>query len=231
MANKKYKLTDGNYWATDGIHDFGQNKTQREINAALVQADSDLSGAIKGVANKHKYVFISDSYGVGITAGGTTDGLAVLIQQGLGLTSSEFYQNCVGGSGFIGTVTDTFITQLASVAASIPDANKPEITDVIFCGGYNDRMQTASALNTAIQTAATNARTFFPNAKLWIVMAGLLITSFLYPIRAINRAADYCYLLLLPLICNLNHEKQLPKDAVIAELIAYPMLLAVQFSL
>lgn len=46
MANKKYKLTDGNYWATDGIHDFGQNKTQREINAALVQADSDLSGAI-----------------------------------------------------------------------------------------------------------------------------------------------------------------------------------------
>ena len=48
MANKKYKLTDGNYWATDGIHDFGQNKTQREINAALVQADSDLSDAISG---------------------------------------------------------------------------------------------------------------------------------------------------------------------------------------
>lgn len=46
MANKKYKLTDGNYWATDGIHDFGQNKTQREINAALVQADSDLSSAV-----------------------------------------------------------------------------------------------------------------------------------------------------------------------------------------
>ena len=51
MANKKYKLTDGNYWATDGIHDFGQNKTQREINAALVQADSDLSGAITSLQN------------------------------------------------------------------------------------------------------------------------------------------------------------------------------------
>ena len=49
MANKKYKLTDGNYWATDGIHDFGQNKTQREINAALVQADSELSGAINSL--------------------------------------------------------------------------------------------------------------------------------------------------------------------------------------
>lgn len=52
MANKKYKLTDGNYWATDGIHDFGQNKTQREINAALVQADSDLSGAIDDIGNQ-----------------------------------------------------------------------------------------------------------------------------------------------------------------------------------
>lgn len=52
MANKKYKLTDGNYWATDGIHDFGQNKTQREINAALVQADSDLSGAITSIGTR-----------------------------------------------------------------------------------------------------------------------------------------------------------------------------------
>ncbi len=65
----------------------------------------------------------------------------------------------------------------------------------------------------------------------WIVMAGLLVTSFLYPIRAINRAADYFFFLLLPLISNLNHEKLLPKDAVIAEIIVYPMLLAVQFSL
>jgi len=43
MANKKYKLTDGNYWATDGIYDFGQTKTQREIN-------SDLNSAINSKA-------------------------------------------------------------------------------------------------------------------------------------------------------------------------------------
>lgn len=39
MANKKYKLTDGNMWATDGVYDFDQGKTQREVN-------SELSGAI-----------------------------------------------------------------------------------------------------------------------------------------------------------------------------------------
>ena len=61
MANKKYKLTDGNYWATDGIHDFGQNKTQREINAALVQADSDLSGAITSINNQLNSAYQSAS--------------------------------------------------------------------------------------------------------------------------------------------------------------------------
>ena len=61
MANKKYKLTDGTYWATDGIHDFGQNKTQREINAALVQADSDLSGAINDKANQSAIAIVSDN--------------------------------------------------------------------------------------------------------------------------------------------------------------------------
>ena len=44
MANKKYKLTDGNYWATDGVYDFDQGKTQREVN-------SDLSGAITSNAS------------------------------------------------------------------------------------------------------------------------------------------------------------------------------------
>ena len=38
MANKKYKLADGNMWATDGIHDFGQNKTQRTINSEVNSA-------------------------------------------------------------------------------------------------------------------------------------------------------------------------------------------------
>ena len=42
MANKKYKLTDGNYWATDGVYDFDQTKTQREIN-------SDLNTAINNI--------------------------------------------------------------------------------------------------------------------------------------------------------------------------------------
>ena len=72
MANKKYKLTDGNYWATDGIHDFGQNKTQREINAALVQADSDLSGAITSETTARQNVDTAIENGLAIIANGNT---------------------------------------------------------------------------------------------------------------------------------------------------------------
>ena len=55
MANKKYKLTDGNYWATDGVYDFDQTKTQREINGELSDAVSDLSTAIKAVVVSNAY--------------------------------------------------------------------------------------------------------------------------------------------------------------------------------
>lgn len=64
-----------------------------------------------------------------------------------------------------------------------------------------------------------------------IVLLGLVITSFLYPVRAINRAADYCFLMCLPLIGTFISKEYFPKGKVFAEYIIYPMLLAVQFNL
>ena len=70
MANKKYKLTDGNMWATDGIHDLGQNKTQRTINS---EVNTALGGKAptnhaststtygKGTSSNYGHVKISDS--------------------------------------------------------------------------------------------------------------------------------------------------------------------------
>lgn len=64
MANKKYKLSDGNSWATDGIFDFGQNKTQRQIN-------SDLNGAITSVENNLQNKSMSYVEGADFPTGGT----------------------------------------------------------------------------------------------------------------------------------------------------------------
>ena len=46
MANKKWKLSDGDLWATDGVYDFGQSKTQRQVNASVASDLSSLNGAI-----------------------------------------------------------------------------------------------------------------------------------------------------------------------------------------
>jgi hypothetical protein len=40
-----------------------------------------------------------------------------------------------------------------------------------------------------------------------MILMGLFITAFLYPIRAINRASDYCFLFLLPILASCRFEK------------------------
>lgn len=42
MSNKKYKLANNDYWATDGVYDLGQSKTQRQINSDVNSAINSL---------------------------------------------------------------------------------------------------------------------------------------------------------------------------------------------
>ena len=64
MANKKYKLTDGDYWASDGVYDLGQSKTQRQIN-------SDLNGAIND--NAQTYLVAETTWEQGSISGTGAD--------------------------------------------------------------------------------------------------------------------------------------------------------------
>ena len=79
MANKKYKLTDGNYWATDGVYDFDQGKTQREVNSDLIGAITSVENGIAIVVNG-KRATTSATTGqfvllVNSTISGKTDGM------------------------------------------------------------------------------------------------------------------------------------------------------------
>ena len=124
---------------------------------------------IDELPNRRKYVIIGDSYGLGITYGGTTTGWIERFKQYLSLSNSDCYSSAVGGSGFIAG-TDTFNSQLTTLAATITD--KEQITDVMFVGGYNDNGQTQADLGNAISVAVQNAKTNFPNAKVWIIFCG-----------------------------------------------------------
>ena len=137
MANKKYKLTDGNYWATDGIHDFGQNKTQREINAALVQADSDLSGAITSLQNDFS----------GATAISAESGL---------FTTSKFFRTTANVSlGSTGVTLPAYsrglvISNTGVTGAIIATEYSGKTIVLARCYPYNEKLH-SNIYNTAMQ--------------------------------------------------------------------------------
>ena len=134
MANKKYKLTDGNMWATDGIHDFGQNKTQRTINS---EVNTALGGKAptnhaststtygKGTSSNYGHVKISDSLTDTTPAatGGVVPSMKAVSDLNGAITHAIFavagtLKSNISSSGniFTQTATDARITSSTNVA-------------------------------------------------------------------------------------------------------------------
>lgn len=63
-----------------------------------------------------------------------------------------------------------------------------------------------------------------------LLIIGLFITSFLYSIRAINRAADYFYCLLLPLISSYSVSKNNTAVLLYMNYLLLPLLLGIQIA-
>lgn len=64
-----------------------------------------------------------------------------------------------------------------------------------------------------------------------MILLGLFITAFFYPIRAINRASDYCYLFLLPIIAACRFEKLSPFGKAFMGYAIFPVLFVLQLTL
>lgn len=65
MANKKYKLSDSDYWETSGVYDITEGKTQREINAAKVPNTRTVNGKALSANITLSSEDIGDDSGVG----------------------------------------------------------------------------------------------------------------------------------------------------------------------
>jgi hypothetical protein len=119
------------------------------------------------ISNRH-VVFIGDSYLTGSTAGQqfATDGWAKRIIDFYSLTNSYAFGE--GGAGFTVTGHDghNFNGILSSNLENV--SNKNIITDIICCGGYNDKNSTYDTIKNAIATFVNTCKTNFPNAKVYI---------------------------------------------------------------
>lgn len=169
MANKKYKLANNDYWATDGVYDFGQSKTQRQIN-------SDFNGALNTVAHisnwygKHLLI-IGDSWASGYNGSTYGTGWCDTMVSLLGCTADYARQ---GGGGFTAKgSTNTHTTYPNENYVEVLEHVKTNTYDaVVVQTGWNDIHNdnaTDNDLKTAINTFATNCKQYFPKAKIFLI--------------------------------------------------------------
>ena len=114
------------------------------------------------VEEKPYYLFIGDSYAN--RENSWVDRLVSL----LGLTSDDYTALRISGSGFLKDNYNYGTFQQNMENAAITD--KTKVTDIIVCGGANDRTYTQTEIDTAIGAFCTSAKTNYPNAQVYIGM-------------------------------------------------------------
>lgn len=133
-----------------------------DIIETVALQNFDEIDSILNELQSEKTIFISDSYG---------EGISTRLINKMNLDNNNFISSSLSGSGFIGDNTTTFIELLQNI--SVTDVNL--IKRIIVCGGYNDYFNYDSnytELNTAIDVFYDYAHTRFPNAKIYLGFIG-----------------------------------------------------------
>lgn len=156
MANKKYKLSDGNSWATDGIFDFGQNKTQRQINSDLNGAITSIEPSLAIVSTGNTHVYISKGQYVYVKGHST-------LATGLYKANSNIQANDTLTLSNLTAITDGGFNEIPKVGASLlttknsavvaTGANTPEL----YCQTYGRILLLSGVLTLLGETAGSNA--------------------------------------------------------------------------
>ena len=174
------QLSDREYWALTSSFSGAIEQLRRDVND--VQEDvgglqSDVGGLQSDVEQieqqiaagvERKYIFIGDSYQAGTTSGGTITGFAEYVRQYLGLTAGvNFFEKSRDGAGFINT--PKFDTLYAELLSEMPaDFDKSTITDIVFCGGWNDIPHIGWSLAAAVENLVNQCKIDFPNATVHV---------------------------------------------------------------
>lgn len=163
----------------DYVDDYFDNlDVQEEINNkldALVEdgtmneiINQEIFGSINDrldLLDQKKYIFIGDSYCEGYTPDGNVTSWATLLKNKMGLTSSNCTIAYHGGWGF-GYPNKWFSTILDGLTAD------STVTDIVVCGGYNDKQCTYNEINAGIADFVRVRDEKFPNAHIHVGFIG-----------------------------------------------------------
>ena len=160
------EISNTQYWLPTGIFNAQLAAVQNDVN----KMENDIID-MKKKLGKRKYIFIGDSYALGITDGDIVNGWPKCAVSDMALNDDDYYIAALGGSGFTkgenGTVgVNGFMNALNSLDSVITD--KEAITDIVIGGGYNDNAANLTAIGTNAYILINNARQKYPRAKFWV---------------------------------------------------------------
>lgn len=144
----------------------------QQILSYVQSIPADLREDISELQRKSKeypaYVTISDSYGEYAGYGWITKFKAKL---GL-VEGTTLFKSAIGGAGFAKADDSlNFVKMLSALAGTMTSDQKNSVGTVICIGGSNEVGFSQEALEAAIASFCTDARSYFPNAKVYIGMA------------------------------------------------------------
>ena len=143
-----------------------------DLVAEKIQYSSgyDLQSQISDINNKltlldtKKYVFVGDSYLEGYNPDGNVTSWGTLVKNYMNIPENNVIMSYLGGSSFAGS--KSFTNLITSLTA---DNN---VTDVIICGGFNDRTFNRTQIRTGMTSFKNAVNTKFPNAKIHLGFIG-----------------------------------------------------------
>lgn len=117
----------------------------------------DVNNILKG-----QIVYIGDSYLEGFTPDGPVTSWGQHLKNIMGKPNDVII--ALGGTSFCNTVGGRNWVTMVDEAYNSSTVDNDKVTLVLFGGGWNEKGYSTAQITTAIQTAVTNIRSYFPNA-------------------------------------------------------------------
>lgn len=182
-------LTDTEYWFVYGASSGAIIALQNRMDSAENRLDTDEGDIADNAADiammkTKKIIMICDSYGTRMNAGGKTVA-DILRDRGFDVA----YDIAIAGASFADTTPNQrFDNHINDYTG---DASK--ITDVLFCGGVNDREYTFSNIVSAVASTISDARTKYPNARIHVVPWGVCFSNNITNAENMYKIVPYAY--------------------------------------
>ena len=179
IKNEEYWVLTGNY--NSQVEQY--RKDVEQLSGEVEQLDAGLSDAqnrltnVEKMTTKRRYIFVSDSYADNSAGALNYDGKTWVefccdkLKKTIGIDAFKLYK---AGSGF--TVgNNTFLNVLQNGESQISEPST--ITDIVICGGCNDKGAPETGISSALSSIKEYAKTTYPNANISVGCIGWFNTN------------------------------------------------------